>query len=307
MKSSPFESSGNGRPAEIEEWANRLWVHPAARRLVSLLVPTSVTPNQVSLTSILAAAGAGASFVLLPRVAAGLFGLAWLFVWHVLDGADGDLARRTGRASASGELIDGLCDHASQGLIYVALAIVLQRAVGVWAWPIATAAALSHTVQSNAYETGRKTYRHWVYGAVWMRQRPDFSRSFAGLANRAYLFAARLFSPGEEQVEAAMARFGRHDEVARAAARRLYQSRLVGLVKASGVLGSTTRSLAVVASLLAGSPLWYFLYEIVLLNIALTVFTARRRRANIEVADELGRLGAELQPRQARVEAVASQ
>lgn len=252
---------------------------------------TPITPNQISVTSIVAAAGASTSFIWLPRISAGLFGLAWLFVWHVLDGADGDLARRTGRASASGELIDGLCDHASQALIYVALAIVLQRTLGPWAWAVATGAALSHTVQSNAYETGRKTYRHWVYGAVWMRQRPDFSRSFAGLANRAYLGAASLFSPGEAEVEAAMASIDLHDENA---SRRLYRSRQVNLVRASRVLGPTTRSLAVVSSLLAGSPLWYFAYEIFLLNIVLAVFVAWRRRANMAVVRELRRLRAEL-------------
>ena len=257
------------------------------------LIPTPVTPNQISLISVLAGAAAGASFVWLPRVPGALLGLACLFVWHVLDGADGDLARRTGRASASGELIDGLCDHASQILVYIALGLVLHRTLGSWAYAIAFAAALSHTIQANAYETGRKTYRHWVYGAPWMRQRPDFSRSWAGLANRAYLGAANAFSPGENQVEAAMAGAAR-DAATLGAARTLYRAKQVTLVKQSGLLGSTGRSLAVVASVLVGSPLWYFLYEIVVLNVALVVFVAWRRRANIEVVRALGGLGAEL-------------
>ncbi len=253
-----------------------------------------MTPNQISLISILAAALAGASFIWLPRVEGAFVGLAWLFVWHVLDGADGDLARRTGRASASGELVDGLCDHVSQILIYIALGIVLGRAIGGWAAAIAFAAALSHTVQANAYETGRKTYRHWVYGAAWMRQRPDFSRSWAGLANRAYLGAANAFSPGENEIEAAMARLGARGAATLDTARQLYRARQVALVKRSGLLGSTGRSFAVVASLLVGSPLWFFLYEIVVLNLALLVFVIWRGRANLAVARSLGGLGAEL-------------
>ena len=294
MKSSPRERPSSGRPPEIEEFANRLLVHPASRALVDRLVATPVTPNQISLISIPAAAAAAACFVWLPRVPGALFGLMWLFAWHVLDGADGDLARRTGRASASGELIDGLCDHASQACIYVALAIVLQRTVGAWAWALAMGAALSHTVQANAYEAGRKTYRHWVYGAAWMRQRPDFSRSLSGFANRAYLGAANLFSPAEDRVETAMSMARDLGPEAVAQARRAYQAREVGLVKASGLLGSTGRSLAVVASLLGGSPLWFFLYEIVALNLAMGVFVLWRRRANLEVARVLGGLGAEL-------------
>ena len=273
-----------------------MWVHPSSRALVTRLIPTLVTPNQISLASILAAAAAGASFIWLSRVPGALVGLGCLFVWHVLDGADGDLARRTGRASASGELIDGLCDHVSQGLIYIALAIVLQRTLTAWpvALGLAFAAAMSHAIQANAYESGRKTYRHWVYGAAWMRQRPDFSRSWAGLANRVYLAAANTLGPGEDQVEAAMARIGARGETGLAQARGLYRAKQVTLVKWSGLLGSTSRSVAVVASLLAGSPLWFFLYEIVVLNVALAVFVIWRGRANREVARRLGGLGAEL-------------
>ncbi len=229
-------------------------------------------------------------------------GLACLFVWHVLDGADGDLARRTGRASASGELIDGLCDHTSQALIYVALAVVAQRTTGAWAWGLAVAAALSHTVQANAYEAGRKTYRHWVYGAAWMRQRPDFSRSWAGLANRAYLGAARLLSPGEDAVETEMARAGTRG-VAPEATAHLYQTKEVRLVKTSGVLGSTSRSVAAVFSLAIGRPLWFFLYEIAVLNVALIIFVAWRAQANTAVIAALRGLGAELQPGEPGVEA----
>ena len=258
------------------------------------LARTNVTPNQISISSVFAAAAAAVSFVELPPIWAPIAGLCALFVWHVLDGADGDLARRTGRASASGELIDGVCDHTSQALVYVSLAIVLQRSLGFWAWPLAVAAALSHAVQSNAYETGRKTYRHWVYQADWMRQRPDVSRSLAGLANRGYLAAAAIFSPNEEALETAM-----HREISRgrefaAKARNLYGRHQVELVKRSGLLGSTGRSLAVAASFLAGTPLWFFLYEIAILNVALVAFVMWRARVNIRVIRELGRLGSEL-------------
>jgi len=287
-------STAPGRPPEIEEIANRLWVHPASKGLVDLLVQTALTPNQVSAAGVFAAAGAAVSFATLRLPWAPIVGLGWLFVWHVLDGADGDLARRTKRTSPTGELIDGVCDHVSQALIYVSLAFVLQRSLGGWAWVIATAAALSHTLQANAYEAGRKTYRHWVYGAVWMRQRPDLSRSWAGIANRLYLNLASLFSPNERVVEIAMSRQFSLGPAAMAAARTQYRTRAVRLVKYSGVLGSTGRSLAIVASLLVGSPLWFFLYEILILNAVVVGFIWWRRRVNNAVGHALGGFGAEL-------------
>ena len=40
---------------------------------------------------------------------------------HVVDGADGDLARLTGRSSPIGEMVDGLCDYLSHIVLYLVL------------------------------------------------------------------------------------------------------------------------------------------------------------------------------------------
>ena len=175
----------------------------------------------------------------------------------------------------------------------------------MWAWPLATVSALSHTFQANAYEAGRKTYRHWVYGTPWMRQRPDTSKSLAGFANRLYLGAAAVFSPGEDEVSGAMGQFMADSGGALSQARQTYREIEVRLVKTSGLLGSTGRSLAAAASLLVGTPLWFFLYEIVVLNAATALFVEWRRRANIEVVGALSRLGAELQLGQTGVETIS--
>ena len=294
MKSSGAISAGAGRPLEIEELANRLWIHPVSKVLVGWLIHTRITPNHISMTSVLAAATAAAGFVALQPIPGAVVGLASLFIWHVLDGADGDLARRTGRASASGELIDGVCDHVSQGLVYISLAIVLQRSAGPWAWPMATAAAISHTVQANAYEAGRKTYRHWVYGAVWMRQRTDMSKSLAGLATRAYLAAAAIFSPGESAVEAAMTRRLKENADAADTTRSVYKQIQLNLVKRSSFLGSTGRTFMVVASVFVANPLWFFWYEILALNIVTVFLVEWRRRANREVVASLSGLSTKL-------------
>src|SRR5437588_341436 len=86
-----------GRPAEIEEWSNRRLIHPLSRALASLLIPTGVSPNAVSAMGAGWAAAAACAFVLVPWPASALVGFACLLAWHVFDGADGDLARRTGR------------------------------------------------------------------------------------------------------------------------------------------------------------------------------------------------------------------
>jgi phosphatidylglycerophosphate synthase len=276
-----------GRPREIETASNLYLVHPASRALVNLLVRTPITPNQVSMSSVVAAGAAALAFVKLANPWSAILGLAGQFVWHVLDGADGDLARRTGRASPVGELVDGVCDHISQALIYVAFGVILQASLGAWAWMAAAGAGLSHFLQANAYETGRKTYRRWVYGATWMRQTGSGVSGPGAALGGLYLTVSNLLSPGESAVERAMDERIAAGEASAGRARALYRERLAPLVKRSGLLGANMRSLAAASSILVGHPLWFFLFELTVLNLALVVFTLLRARANAGVAGRL--------------------
>jgi phosphatidylglycerophosphate synthase len=275
------ETPAPGRPREIEAASNLYLVHPLSRALATVLARTPVTPNQVSITSVVASGAAAAAYAGLAWPWNAFVGLGCQFVWHVLDGADGELARRTGRASPLGELIDGVCDHASQVLVYVALALMAQRTVGAWAWVAAVAAGASHFLQANAYETGRKAYRHFVYGAAWMRQTGAGAVGLGAALGGLYMATSALLSPGETVVEAAMAR-------APAEAGRLaYRDAFAPLVKASGVLGSNARTLATFLAVLAGRPLWFFLWELTALNLALAVLTLWRSRTSGRLAREL--------------------
>src|SRR5207244_1396555 len=82
----------------------------------------------------------------------------------------GDLARRTGRTSQVGEIVDGLCDYVGQAILYAALAVVLARAIGSWAWPVALTSAVARAVQANSYESRRREYQYWGHGRPWIRQ-----------------------------------------------------------------------------------------------------------------------------------------
>ena len=290
-----IQSSANpppGRPREIEAWTNVRLVHPVSHAVVDILLATPVTPNQVSLASVACAAGAAACYLDLSWPWAAFAGLACQFAWHVMDGADGDLARRSGRASPLGELIDGVCDHLSQVLIYVAFVFILQRhGWGPWAWVIASTAGASHFLQANVYETGRKTYRRWVYGAEWMRQTSASAAGQRGpqraLASL-YMAVSNLASPGEARIEAAMAPALAGDAESAAVARALYRDLYAPLVKSSGVLDSNTRTIAAFASVLAGSPMWFFLFEITVLNMALVWLGRERRRRDDQLVSLLG-------------------
>src|SRR3954468_19218538 len=83
-----------GRPPELEESLNATLVHPLSDRLTTALVPTGITPNMVSAMGVVASIGAGIFYALPAWPFATVIAFLFHLGWHVLDGADGDLARR---------------------------------------------------------------------------------------------------------------------------------------------------------------------------------------------------------------------
>jgi len=101
------------------------WIHRVARvTVVKPLVHTAVTPNQVTTVRLLTGIAAAAALAIGPEwrnVGAAVFVLS-----VVLDRADGDLARLTGRTSASGHRYDMIADAVSNALVLIGLGVGLR-------------------------------------------------------------------------------------------------------------------------------------------------------------------------------------
>ena len=92
-------------------------------------------------------------------------GLLLHMAWHILDGADGDLARLTGRSSANGELVDGICDYAGHIVLYVTMGAIAAGQLGGMGWALMWAAGASRVVQAGDNISWRSMVRRgWVAG-----------------------------------------------------------------------------------------------------------------------------------------------
>jgi hypothetical protein len=276
--SAPKAVGTRRRAPELEDPLNRYLYHPLSGRLARLLVPTGISPNAVSVAGALLVWAAAWAYAAVAWPVGALLGFALHMAWHVFDGADGDLARMTGKASPTGELVDGLCDYAANIVLYLVLGAILDDSMGGWAWVLAVAAGASHAVQTNHAETQRRCYLWWAYGVPWLKHARDaddqvfrnrgwFGGLFLGLA-RFYLKAAAWMAPWSARL----------DSVAQEAAGDSHRSaRIRGLVRRTArlsltyekLVGPNPRTIMLGASMLAGSPLWYFLAEAVLLNLIL--------------------------------------
>ena len=296
---SPLAAEGvpSSRAPELQDALNRHLYHPLARRLARLLRPTGIHPNIVSIAGGLLVWAAAWAYTIVGGTVGAALGFGFHLLWHVVDGADGDLARLTGKSGPTGEMVGGVCDYSGHFVLYFALTFVLDDWIGGWAWALGIAAAASHIAQTNHAETQRRSYLWWAYGIPWLKhaqaaghevfQEHDwFTRTFGWMA-RDYLKLASLMAPHAERLDAiveAAAGDPRRAELIRRTVRRAWR-RSALLEKA---VGPNPRTLILGASMALGSPLWFFLAEALVLNAILAVSVAHHNAVGRRLLARVG-------------------
>src|SRR3569623_57635 len=150
------------------------------------------------------------------------------------------------------------------------------RWLGGWSWTLASFAGASHILQTNQAETQRRSYLFWVYGVPWIKHahargdhvfsnRDWFSLGFSWGA-RLYLMLAKGITPASDRIDRAIDAAGperrrRISRLAKAVSQRsLFCSKLIGPNPRTIILGICMG---------LGSPIYYFVAEIMLLNLLL--------------------------------------
>lgn len=285
------------RPRELQDGLNYYLYHPLAWQLARMLAKTPITPNMVSVLGAGLVIGAGFAYAAPGWPLMALLGMALHMGWHVVDGADGDLARLTGRTSPVGEMVDGLCDYLSHLVLYVLLGGILAKTEGFFggwhAGVVILLAGISHAVQSNHVEVQRRQYQYWVYGTAWLRMSHGqsdsaTSQSWAAALVSAYIGVASGMTPHALRIDAAVA--AAKDDPARltaiAAAVRAESPPLLRMCK---ILGPNPRAVVLGLSMvLAATPLWYLLYQAVILNLLLVISVHLHNAAAKRIAAAIG-------------------
>jgi phosphatidylglycerophosphate synthase len=284
------------RNSSIEEFTNALVFQPLSSWLAPMLVRWDISANATSLAGM--AAGVGGALLYgayASSTAAVLIGFALMCLWHVLDGADGQVARMTNTQSPLGKLIDGVCDYVVFITAYVVLGLQLAASWSGLAWPLVITAGLFHAVQSGAYEAQRQMFDYWALGKQSARigaREPARSASPAGLTMRLYEWVqlrASAISPA--YLAALEHKIGRPDKANPMSV--AYARTFAAPVRRWGVMSANYRTYGLFLSCLVGRPEAYFLAEIILLGPLLLIMVARQHRRNRQfVSDEfVGQIG----------------
>lgn len=281
------------RKRELQDSLNHYLYHPLAWQLARLLAKTPITPNMVSVVGACFVVGAGIAYAqtLSWGLPAALLGMALHMTWHVVDGADGDLARMTGRTSPIGEMVDGVCDYASHIVLYLILGWVLSYQYGNVSWWLTVFAGFSHAVQSNHVEVQRRQYQWWYYGTPWIRHSHGDKdaatrKNLFGIFVSAYLAAAMGMTPHAKAIDEAAAA-AEHDPALRERLHAAVRKEALPLLQFLKILGPNPRAIVLGLSMIAGSPLYYMVYQSVVLNLLLVLSVVLHNRAAKRMAAEI--------------------
>src|SRR2546429_7540284 len=153
----PNDLSDKGRA--VEEWLDLRFFRPIGIRIARALYSTGISPDQVTLWSLLVGLVAGHLFVYQDRWI-DVLGLVLFIVSDVFDSAGGQLARLRGTSARFGRALDAINANLRFVNLYFHLMYRLM-ASGFW-WPgaclLVAAARLAPTFQSAAIGLGRNAY-----------------------------------------------------------------------------------------------------------------------------------------------------
>jgi phosphatidylglycerophosphate synthase len=173
---------------------NRLVARPLAAVLLVPLGATRITPNQITLSTLVVFAGGAALLALGPSWRALVIAAAVIELSYVLDCVDGQLARLKGTSSPVGAHLDFLMDELKAFLLIAAVGLRLWRATQQSCWLVeallglvVVASAISLTTFLRRPEYAAAT------GAVVAMGAGDYGAGFAAPAPAAG--PARRLSP----------------------------------------------------------------------------------------------------------------
>lgn len=232
---------------------------PLARRLVRLVVGTSITPVQITLSYTVVGVVAAVLFARGGYVN-GVVAGALLLVKSTLDAADGSLARARQRPSRVGRFLDSICDFAVNAAVFVGLAanggLTLLKAV------VAFVALMSATWQCSAFSFYYVHYRNLTGGDATSQLDEANSQGYPWDNPRTVRLLRRLYIIIFGWQDALLGRLDR--ALVKDPTSPVYRSK--GLLTAITVLGLGFQLLLIAVLAVLNRSSWVFVLFIVVLN-----------------------------------------
>lgn len=269
------------RTYEIEDPTNLYFIHPISARLVPIFAKLGITPNAVSLTGMGCGIAAGFAYYGYSTSWCAWLGFVLMLCWHVMDGADGQLARLTKSYSELGKVLDGVCDYVTFTAVYVGLALAMSARSGGWVWWVVALAGVAHALQSAVYEMQRQDYNFIGLGRQ-SASLPDMAEKPKGFVGNLHHIYAQIQIWGAGGAVAFRQKFfqllaANPDQADKL--REVYRETFAPVVRRWGILGANYRTLGLFIAAIVKLPILYFFFELFGFSaILLFLLAAQRQR-----------------------------
>lgn len=278
---------------EIEELVDIYFFRRCGIVVAHLARALGLSPNSVSVLAGLVG-GVGGAFLASERLA--LAGVGCLFLHGILDSADGQLARLTGRTSELGRLLDGLAGYVTHIAAYSGIVAGVIGRGGHWSIAVwAVLAGLVTAIHAQMYDYHRTTYAAIVVKGVPSQvhpvdddRRPQARRQPMVAMYEAFQRRVAGRHPGVEAVIASRAGSG----AVPPADRVRYRACFYGPVRGWNLFGDNVRRFAFAALAIVDRLDWMFLFIIVPLNLAFVAMWVWQWIADGRFLDRLPPAGA---------------
>ena len=256
-------------PVHIHDLTNRLVIHRLSAAVLPFAVRSRIHPNVVSLTGLGFAVASGTAYYHWREPQFVALGFLLMIAWHVCDGLDGQLARATGRASALGRLVDGVCDY----LAFFAVLIPVAISFPDWGDKLALCltAGAAHAVQAAWYEGEREAWNRRARGVFVAEPRPA-TGSWLEVGHNAL---ERMIGTRTRPVDLALSR---QPEL-----RTRYLAVAAPRVRALMPISANGRTLALPLFCLMGHAEWFWYWELIGLNLYAVAMAVILRRAEARI------------------------
>ncbi|MDR2765298.1 MAG: CDP-alcohol phosphatidyltransferase family protein [Tannerella sp.] len=275
---------------DTEEFIDLHFYRPVGYRWALFFNRLGVTPNTVTVISIVIGIAAGICFYF-PGLKVNLFGML-LLVWaNSYDSADGQLARMTGRKTPLGRILDGASGELWFIAIYAAISFRLMPLWGCWIWLLAAVAGFCHSKQAAMADYYRNIHLRFLKGEsgselsdsavlrenyrkrTWKRDGVLKPVEYFYLQ---YTVGQEAWAPHFRRMMGLLREKYRGDipESFRAA----FRLKSLPLMKYANMLSFNTRVMALFIALFIDIPWLYFVFELTVLNgmLVYLVFTHER-------------------------------
>jgi hypothetical protein len=262
---------------EIEELADVYFFRPLGVIIARGGRALRMTPTQLTIVGTLIGIAGG---ILLYDERHGLLAFTLLILYGIIDSADGQLARMTGRVTELGRVLDGAGGYITHGAIYFAIAASFierggTRSILVWM----SLAGIANALQAQMYDYHRTAYITVVAEGHAPGNDPAKVPSWVRWLFRGYLMTQRWLIGLHAQVEAALAArsiAGRVPEQDRARYRKYFYAPVRGW----NLLGDNTRFYAIGVLLWLDRVDLFFAFVLLPMNLALIALWLWQRSAD---------------------------